>query len=1038
MLDVAALLSKVAGFCVRWRWSVVAIWIIMAIGLYLFTSSLPPTTSNEVKLPGTGSQDAYDRMEKDFPPEQNGASPAMYHVTSGKLDDNGKNQDAITQAYKQLKNDPRVYSVTNPFKTKQAHLVSKDGQYAQMPIVLYTNSNTLSVKEATEIYDTATAGPKEAGLEAAVGGPVGNTLFAPDSATSTQIGMIAAAVILLLAFGSIIAMGMPLISAVVGLLLGLSLIWFLAAVVLIPTVATDVATMIGLGVGIDYALFTVSRHRRNVIEKGMDPHLAATHAVATSGGAIIFAGSTVILALVSLTVAGIPFISGLGYAAACGVVGAVLAALTLLPAMLGIVGSGIHRLRIPHFGRSTEHPIAGRWAGFVSRHPVLCAILPLVLVAPLIVPIFTLYLGQPDTAASPLSTSQRQAFDMMTDGFGAGYNGPLAVVVAMDPVAKPSKQYDDLYAQTLALQDELQQEQASLTQQQAELEQQQAELEEQGTQLQAEATQLEAEQATLEAEASQVQKEADALGRQKQQLTDKAQQLKKEEQRLIAEAEDLAKQARALVEQERELLKSLRKQRREGRVLERRIARATDPVIKAALEKVLAKNEKGRKKLREKIKENALALKKVGEQAADLRKQQERLRPQEEQLRKQAEVLAQQGEALARQAAQLIQEGEVLEAEGADLQNQEDQLNAQAAALQQWGDELQQQSDEAKQQQKELTNDSDELKQELITAGGDARGTDPSIAKLQKALATPSQVKKVQPPFINESGNTVILSVIPKSRPAARETAKLVTELREETIPPALSPGMTADVGGSTATNVDLAAIITQKLPLVIVTIIVLSAFLMMLAFRSLLIPLQAAVSNMIAAVASFGVLTAVFQWGWGLEALGIDTSYGTLPVVSYVPLMMFAALFGLSTDYQVFLLSTIQGVADGGAEPREAVREGLMRAAKIVVTAACIMICVFLAFVVNDDPLLKQFGIGLATAVFLAASAVLIFVPALLTLFNKATWWLPKFLDKILPHLDLEGRKMEAKWDADAAAAAEAATATAEAHGPGASPTGG
>lgn len=1020
---MAAFLSKVAGFCVRWRWSVVAVWLIVAIGLYVFTSSMAPTTSNEVRLPGTGSQAAYDRMAQDFSPEQNGASPAMYHVSTGKLADKGTNQNAITAAYKQLKADPRVYSVTNPFKTPQAHLVSKDGQYAQMPIVLYTNSNTLTVKEAEEIYQLATAGPQAAGLEAAVGGPVGNTLFAPDSATSTQIGMIAAAVILLVAFGSVIAMGMPLISAVIGLLLGLSLIWFLAAFVLIPSVATDVATMIGLGVGIDYALFTVSRHRRNVIEKGMDPHLAATHAVATSGGAIIFAGSTVILALVSLTVAGIEFIAGLGYAAACGVVGAVLAALTLLPAMLAIVGSGIHRLRIPFFGRSTAHPIASRWAGLVSRHPIWATILPLALVTPLIVPIFTLYLGQPDSAASPLSTSQRQAFDLMTDGFGAGYNGPLAVVVAMDPVAEPSKKYDDLYAQTLALQDDLQQEQADLTQQQAELEQQQAQLEEQADELEAEATQLEAEQAALEAEAAQVQNEADALARQKQQLSNEAQELKRQEERLLAEAEALAVQAEALVEKERDLLKSLRRDRREARVLQRRIDRATDPIVISALERALKRNQTARQKTRGKIEKNALELQQVREQGEALRRQQEGLRRQEEQLRQQVQGLEQEAESVAQQAVQLIEQGEVLEAEGADLQSQEEQLNSQAAALQQWGDELEQQSDEAKQQQKELTNDSNELKQDLITAGGDARGTDPKIVKLQKALAKPAQVKKVQPPFINESGNTVILSVIPESRPAARETARLVTELRDETIPPALSPGMTADVGGSTATNVDLAAIITQKLPLVIITIIVLSCILMMLAFRSLLIPLQAALSNMIAACASFGVLTAVFQWGWGLEVLDINTAYGSLPVVSYVPLMMFAALFGLSTDYQVFLLSTIQGVADGGASPREAVKEGLTRAAKIVVTAACIMMSVFLAFVINDDPLLKQFGIGLATAVFLAASAVLVFVPALLTLFNKATWWLPRLLDKVLPHMDLEGRKLEAKWDAEAAAKAAEST---------------
>ena len=216
-------------------------------------------------------------------------------------------------------------------------------------------------------------------------------------------------------------------------------------------------------------------------------------------------------------------------------------------------------------------------------------------------------------------------------------------------------------------------------------------------------------------------------------------------------------------------------------MLQRRIDRATDPIVIAALEKELQRNQKARQKTRGKIEKTALELPQIREQGEALRRQQEGLRRQEEQLRQQVEALEQEAESIAQQAVQLIEQGEVLEAEGADLESQEEQLNSQAAALQQWGDELEQQSDEAQQQQKELTNDSNELKQDLITAGGDARGTDPKIAKLQKALAEPSQVKKVQPPFINESGNTVILSVIPKSRPAARETAQLVTHLRDET-----------------------------------------------------------------------------------------------------------------------------------------------------------------------------------------------------------------------------------------------------------------
>ncbi len=957
---MATFLSRVGGFCVRFRWPVLALWLIMGVGLLLFTSSLGATTNNDVSLPGTGSQKATDRLTKYFSPQQNGSSPAVYHVTTGKLDDKGKNQNAITAVYKQLKKDSRVSSVTNPFKNEPAAgLVSEDGQYAWMPILLKKSSSDLSMDEATEIYDIATKGPESAGIESAVGGPVGSTLFSPDTAASEKLGMIAAAVILLLAFGSVIAMGMPLISAVVGLLLGFSFIWFLGVFLTIPSIATTLAEMIGLGVGIDYALFMTYRHRRNVIEKGMHPHLAATHAVGTSGGAIIFAGGTVIIALLSLQVAGIPFISGLGYACAAAVATAVLAALTLLPALLAVVGKGINRVRIPLVGRTTEHPIASRWAGVVTKHPIICAVAAVALLAPLIVPIFSLVLGQEDSAASPKTTSQRRSFDLLTNGFGAGFNGPLAVVVAMNPVATPSKKYDNQYAQATQLQTELEQEQSYLTAQQQELEQQQATLEQQGDELQAEATQLEAEQATLESEASQLQRQQS--------------QLQKQGEQLKAQGERLAQRARDLLQKERRLLKKLRKDRRLARVLERRIDKARDPVIKAELEQKLKDIQKQRKQLRKELKDNTTEL--------------QSLRKQAENLRKQIGVLEQQAVELAKQGSQLAEEAKVLEAEGSDLQAQEDSLNAQAASLQEWGDELQQESDQAQQQEKQANQLQKQLTKELTKAGGDPRGTDPKIIQLQDALGQPGDVQLVEPPMINKSGNTVILSVIADTRPADPKTADLVTTLRDKTIPPALSPGMEAYVGGSTASNVDLASLITAKLPLVILTIIALSSVLMMLAFRSLLIPLEAAISNMLAAAASFGVVTAVFQWGWGLEAIGLNTPYGTVPVISYVPLMMFAALFGLSTDYQVFLLSTVQGASDGGVEPREAVREGLTRSAKIIVTAALIMMSVFGSFVVNDDSVVKEFGVGLTVAVALAASLVLLLAPALLTLFNHATW---------------------------------------------------
>ena len=194
-----------------------------------------------------------------------------------------------------------------------------------------------------------------------------------------------------------------------------------------------------------------------------------------------------------------------------------------------------------------------------------------------------------------------------------------------------------------------------------------------------------------------------------------------------------------------------------------------------------------------------------------------------------------------------------------------------------------------------------------------------------------------------------------------------------------------------------------------ILTVLALSFLLLLIAFRSLLVPVQAAVMNLLSVGAAFGILTAAFQWGWAIPFIGIDAPYGTVPVASYVPLMMFAALFGLSMDYEVFLISHVQGAHLGGADARTAVRRGLAESAKVIVAAAAIMIAVFGSFILNGDPTIKQFGVGLASAVFLAALMVVVFAPALLVLFGETAWKLPRFLDRILPHLDLEGHAAEA-----------------------------
>jgi MMPL family len=320
--------------------------------------------------------------------------------------------------------------------------------------------------------------------------------------------------------------------------------------------------------------------------------------------------------------------------------------------------------------------------------------------------------------------------------------------------------------------------------------------------------------------------------------------------------------------------------------------------------------------------QRALAAEKA--QMGSLRRQAVVLGRQAAQLARQAAALARQAARLARQAAPLLRQARALAAQAAALQRQAnalaalrrqaDQLRAEGASLQRQADALQKQADDLKKQQQQAEEEkkqTEQLKQELTDmltkAGGDDRGTDPRLVKLQGALATPADVQLVSPPSINKGGDAATFTVIPKIRPADPKTADLVGEMRTSVVPSATAEGgITANVGGVTAANVDLASKISSQLAELILVVLALSIVLLLVAFRSLLIPLQAAVTNLLCVGAAFGVLVATFQWGWGLDLVGLSTPYGTVPIASYVPLMMFAALFGLSMDYEVFLVSQI------------------------------------------------------------------------------------------------------------------------------------
>ena len=709
----------VGAFSVRYRYAVVAIWILGVVALALGAHKIGSITSDNLSLPGYDSQKAHDLLAQRFPSQANGSNPVVLRVKSGTITDQ-HNASVVNATVKSLQQAPHVTQVVSPLTSAGKAQIGPGGKIAYIAVTLNVSSGDLTDDEANRVVE-ATAPAENAGFDVGVGGYLGTEVSQQATEISEVIGIAAAIVILLFAFGTAVAMGLPIVTAILGLIATLSLITFLGHNFQVPSVSPTLATMIGLGVGIDYALFIVSRHRRQLAE-GLDPDESVARAVATSGGAVVFAGTTVVIALCSLSVAGIPLVTTLGFTAAISVAVAVVAAMTLLPAILGILGQRINSLRVhlPH--RFThEGGVHGwaRWARLVSAHPWPALIAALVVLGVLAFPIRDLTLGQQDISSYPKSTTARKAYDLLTEGFGPGFNGPLLVAVRLQ-------------------------------------------------------------------------------------------------------------------------------------------APASGP-------------------------------------------------------------------------------------------------------------------------------------------------TDPRLQKLGHALATTSGVQRVAPPSLSSDRTAAVMNVISTTAPNTSATRSLVHRLRSTTIPEAVrGEGMQADVGGLTAGYIDLAAAISKKLPLVVAVVIALSFLVLLLAFRSVVIPLKAAAMNLVSVLAAYGVLTAIFHIGRGNHVIGLSH---TIPIVSYVPLMLFAILFGLSMDYEVFLVTQIKEHYDETKDNLGSVVDGLANTGKIITSAALIMFCVFAAFVANGDPTVKQFGVGLATAILIDATIVrCLLVPSLMILMGSANWWLPGWLDRVLPKVSIEG----------------------------------
>jgi putative drug exporter of the RND superfamily len=713
-------LYRLARFCAQHRYLVVSAWLIVTVVLVGVSRQLGDNTSDNLTLPGTNSQQATDALSKPFPDQANGSSPIVLHVSHGKLTD-AKYASAVNQAAADVAKTPDVASVVNPLTSQGASALSKDQATGYLSVTLSASPGSLSEADAQTIINAAAKPAQAAGIQVQTGGQLGQKVSKPSTESSELIGIIAAMIILTFVFGTVVAMLLPILTAILGLASTLSIVTILSHATTVSTVAPTLATMIGLGVGIDYALFIVTRHFRGMAA-GLDVRESLARAVATSGGAVTFAGGTVTIALVSLAVANIPLVTNLGLMAAIAVVVAVLAALTLLPALLAITGPHINSLRVRHPDQGDARQKKGlwaRWAGGVARHPAFAALAALAILIPLAIPLLSLNLGQKDVAALPTSTTARQAYDLLSDNFGPGVNGPLLIAVHLGSPAQGS--------------------------------------------------------------------------------------------------------------------------------------------------------------------------------------------------------------------------------------------------------------------------------------------TDPRLQTLEQDVSKTHGVAAITPVTVDKAGTTAYFNAISTAGPSEQSTTNLVAALRSSVIPAAeKGTDMKAYVGGTTAGYVDLASKISSKLPLQIAVVILLSFLLLVLAFRTVVIPIQAAVMNVLSIGAAYGVLTALFQWGWLHGAIGLDSA---VPIVSYVPLFMFAILFGLSMDYEVFLVSQIEEHVHEGQSNKDSVVSGLITSGRVITAAATIMVFVFGSFVLNGDPTIKQFGVGLAVAVILDATIVrCLLVPALMVMVGKANWYLPRWVDRMLPHISIEG----------------------------------
>ncbi|MEX1219799.1 MAG: efflux RND transporter permease subunit, partial [Solirubrobacterales bacterium] len=416
--SLTPVLYSLGRFCTKRRWLVVLAWVLIAVALLAGSKSMGWNTSNNLTLDGTGSQSATNLLDARWPQAANGSIPVAIGAPGGTLITDSKSVNAINKTVANYRQDPGVEAVVSPLGTtrQSKSLNSRDGQIAVISVTIKASPSDLTIDEGNHLVSLSEPAT-DAGLTVGVGGYVGNAVSNPNVDLSVIVGIVAAIAILLFTFGTLVSMGLPMVTALVGLVAGISGVYLLGQIVNVPTIGPTLAIMIGLGVGIDYALFMVSRHRQHV-GMGLDYSEAAARATATAGGAVVFAGSTVILALLCLAVVKVQILSAMGYSAAVAVLFAMLAALTLMPALLAIAGKSLDRFALPFISISeqekvNESPGWTQWTEAVVRHRIPAAVLSFVVLALLAYPAHQLYLGQQDNGSFPTNTQARIAYDLL-------------------------------------------------------------------------------------------------------------------------------------------------------------------------------------------------------------------------------------------------------------------------------------------------------------------------------------------------------------------------------------------------------------------------------------------------------------------------------------------------------------------------------------------------------------------------------------------------------------------------------------------------